>query len=1292
MLSKLDIRQILKPKKQNITPSDDFRIINSWAEYDDKNATAIEKRKLNYLCFELETIDPATGEQTHYYKALKFARVIRLPKSAKESTSLMDMQSQVLAACGEVGINLTVIIANLITTNPPIGLLYLYGVQGIAEDIEVAKKKADRDYISLTTSLQATYGVLELVGINAQEGEWLREKMYAMDYITVVRGIPKAHREGADGGNKGIGGKNVNPASQETLEEIIRGMADYEYVIQILSTPVYTATLKAWLAQSEKDMTIWQSQMQGTKSLSFNISMPMVYGANRSNSSGWNRATSDGTTYSSSESSAFGTSYGESLSQGMSKSFGESFSQSVGSNISQSSSTSHSVGTNMGFSNTLGESLGTSLGKSVSVSESVGTSESVSSGQSVNFSQSENIGHSFGISQGESYGFGQGQSSSLSNSVSYSESAGWTRSAGWSEGSSQGGSESVGENSGYNISLNHTVSENDSASLSDSDTTTNGGNGSGSIFGISGGFNHSNGTTTAEGIVAAAGEGDSLNISANAAYTKTDTESWQATQSRTESASSTGSTSNSFGQTATNGQSINQSWGVNQGTSESQSIGNSISNGWGESIGYSQGVTTGSSFSNGQTLGQSQTASSSSGQSYGNSESYSVSSGTTVSTSKTQTSGQSYSTGTSETAGTSQGLSQTRSTGQSTAVSNSLSSGTSGTIATGLSTSIGLGPSIGYNKSYQWIDQSVKDIVELLDYQNKRIKESLRGNGAFYTYVYIACPSMDALAAAQAIAKTTWNNETALVQPLQVLDLTTEEQQHLLYHFSAFSSDVTRENVSGVEEYRYCTVLLPSEFVAYTHLPRISEGGVYSDVGDIPKFAVPSMLKGEIYMGKIVSPERHTMRNGYITPFDYRIDESELMHGIFTGASRSGKTVAAMRFVAELAQVKRKKTGKRMRIVCMDPKHDWRGLARFVEPERFRFYSLGNKYFHPIKINPCKIPRGVIPQVWIDGMIDIYCRAYGLLERGKQLMGETIYSLYEDAGVFEACNHSDWKERVPELSSKVTFAAVAAKMEQIKASLENPDSKKGRAGNDTRDAYARLLDRLQAFTRPYSVEHQLFGTSEGIGIDEMIGDDDVTVLESEGLENTFQNFIFGIITSGFYKWAKAQEGGFLAPNQYETLLVIEEANQVLTGNDCAGTGGGSSFGMTGQSEFEQILDQSAGYGLYVMAITQKIADMPKSVIANSGLCFAGRLKTQDDISVVVRTIGREERVDDRDVVKWFPRCQTGWFVCQSSRTFSFKDAEPVLVQIAMINSTTPSNAEIDEILANKEAREKLKIA
>ena len=88
-----------------------------------------------------------------------------------------------------------------------------------------------------------------------------------------------------------------------------------------------------------------------------------------------------------------------------------------------------------------------------------------------------------------------------------------------------------------------------------------------------------------------------------------------------------------------------------------------------------------------------------------------------------------------------------------------------------------------------------------------------------------------------------------------------------------------------MESYRYSTILLSDEFAAYTHLPRISEGGIFADVGDVPKFAVPSMKKGDIYIGKILSGERWTPSMGYETPFEYRLEEGELMHGIFYPAN-----------------------------------------------------------------------------------------------------------------------------------------------------------------------------------------------------------------------------------------------------------------------------------------------------------------------------------------------------------------------------------------------------------------------
>ena len=1314
MLSYYDIKNIINGDKDKTSPSNNFKVIDSYPIYDEK-ATDVNERKLQYLCYELESMNPDTGEVIHFYKAIKFARVIRLPKAAKESRSFMDMHSQILSGVYEQGINLITIIANIIEP-VALGLLYLYGVQGVADNIDDAKKIAHNDFIAFTTMMQGTFRVLEMRTVKAEEGEWLREKIYNMEYITAARGIPKANKAGEDMGNKGIGGKNLNPDSQGTIEEFIAGMADYEYVVEILSTPVPMSTLRDWSYKTEKHMTDWYSQLQGTKALSFSVSIPMMYMANNSTSTGWSKAYSDGTSVSHSAGESFSQSYGQSVGQSVSQSYGHSQGRTFGESLSHSQSVSrgHTVGSSLsqslsqGVSSNVGlshnQNTGVSQGQNIGMSSNIGASQNnthgISRGQSFNesfgqnVSSSHNVGSSYNTSFGESYNTSRGSSASQSVSDGYSSSISAGHSSGVNHSSSYGtnsgwnssvgknfsGSETNGHNTGSNIGGN-AFFINGGSSWGDSHSVTNS-NGTSSSNGTSGGFSESSSTGYSSS--------DSISASSGVSHSQSSSIGQSFSVGHGVSSSQGWGVNESFGNSV--GKSYSEGYGVNYGASDSQSFGQTQSNG------VSAGQSLSGTFSNGMGISQSlgKTASVSQGVTQSVSDSVSQSEGYTMGQSQSVSSSDSVSQGISKSATQSQSISNGTSTSDSTGTTQSTSMGNSGAYVSGASSSMGFGPSIGYNKSYQWMDQQVKDILELLEYQNERLKKTLRGTGAFYSYCYIACSSMDALSAAMAVAKSTWQNEFALRMPIQVLDLEREEQRHLLYHFAAFSADITRVNVSGVSEYKYATVLLPSELVAYTHPPRASEGGIFSDANDVPKFAVPSMMKGEIYMGTVLSAERYTMQHGYRTQFDYRISEKELMHGYFTGASRSGKTVAAMRFVAELSQIRRSATEKRLRIVCMDPKRDWRTLARFVEPERFRFYSLGNEKFRPIKINPFIVPRGVVPQTWIDGVIDIYCRAYGLLERGKQMMGETIYALYQEAGVFDACIDwpDGWDEEVHNLSKEVTFEKVYQKMLSIKVELEDPNNKKGRAGNDTRDAYARLLDRLQAFSRPYSIETKLFGTNQGIGIDDMIGDDDVTVLESSGLEKTFKNFIFGIITSGFYKYAKAHEGGFLAPNQYETVLVIEEANEVLIGNDAAGSGGGSAMGLTvsGPSEFEEILDQSAGYGLFIIAITQKIADMPKSVIANSGLIFAGRLKTEKDIQVVIRSIGREERYDDRDVLKWFPRMETGMFVCQRSRTFDFKDAEPILVAIARLNINPPTNLEIDQILTNAELRKNNNVA
>lgn len=994
MISLFDIKRILTPEKSTM-PSDDFRIIQSWAEYDETSGKNPENKNLNYLCYELEVMNPDTGERIHLFKAIKFARVIRLPANAKQSTAFMNMQQQILAGVYENNYDFITIIANMIRPTP-IGLLYLYGVQGVSKDLAEAKKIADADFLGLIGMIQGTFRVIELKCIEAQETEWLREKMYNMDYLTVVRGIPKAGKAGEDAGNKGMGGSNVNPDSQGTLEEIIAGMADYEYVIEVLSTPVYLDTLVGWQRRSQEEMSTWYGQLQGQKSLSMNLSIPMMYMANVGQSQGWSKAHTDANTTSYSQGESFtssqGQSYGESVSQSQGTSVGHtkghsisnSVSHSISKSLSEGYTESQGVSHGYGTSHTVGQSHGVSTNQNhgMSVNQSQGTSQNASHGfnQGANvgaskgtsygmnegFNQGTNIGHTKGFSQGSSYNVSSGQSVGTSHNVGSSENFGYNESQSISRNNSAGISNSHSHSSGVSSNENYSsghsngFSQNSGFNQGKSDSEGSGGSTSagGSALIVNGNYSHnwSQGSGHSAGSSEGAGynEGSSYSHSAGSGRSSSIGESNSVSQSASLGYSNGFGRSHSLGVSESYGtnysKSLSEGFGVSQSQSESTSIGNSYGYSYGQNYGQNYGTSVGKSIGESVSVGSGTSNSAGSGlsSSIGSgtnagisasngiseniSQSQSVSKSQTIGQSVGQTLGQTTGQSVSDSVSQSQSQSFGQNTGRSESISNGnsysssngtskgTSAGTTGATSLGTSSSMGLGPSIGYSKSYQWMDQGVKDLLEIMEYQNERIKKALRGEGAFYTYVYISCPSLDALSTAQALAKSTWQNEYAMTNPLQVLDITETEQKHLLYHFMAFSADVTKEDVYGVREYKYCTVLLPEEFVAYTHLPRISEGGIFTIVQDIPKFSVPSMLKGEIYMGTILNPERFTFKNGYRTPYDYRIDESCLMHGYFTGASRSGKTVAAMRFIAELSKVRRSKTGKRLRIVAMDPK------------------------------------------------------------------------------------------------------------------------------------------------------------------------------------------------------------------------------------------------------------------------------------------------------------------------------------------------------------------------------------
>lgn len=1185
----------------------------------------IENEKLKYLLFDFEK-KVAPNKYERVFKAIKLVKIKRVPKKDLGIGAWVEMQTGVITGFYQNQINYIQIFANICKPRKE-GLIFAYGVQGVSgKNIEEAMHSADLQMASVERAITGTYHTLEYVDLTAYDARWIFQKLGCMEDMRIIHGIPSPKiTAGRVSSNTFAALENKN--SEEQNEEFLLGMDPYEYLFVLTATSIDPEVLSKWKEAQLKEQTYWASIKNGQKSMTFGISMPMVYAANMGASQGW------------------GTSRGESFGH----STGTSYSESTGHSFS------HSVGTSESFSN--GITRGTTTGNSTSQSFGASNGESVSTGMSKSLGTSDSISH--GVSQGTSTS--HGESFSEGTSSSYGESFSTGTSSSHSVGTSQ------------STSVSHGTSSSHSSGTSTSHSSSSGYN-VGSSSGTSSGVSHSSSSgVNAGGSIGAFGIGGNVGASYSSGVSSNNG------ASHSTSAGFSSSSSSGYGTSSSNSYGVSSSTGYSQGTSESYSTGTSTSHG----TSYSQGTSTshGTSISQGTSTSNSTSMSSGLSTSVGSSNSYGQNSGTSASAgvgtsmSNSYSESSSHSTGTSESFSNGTSESVSRGTTEGYSEGSSVGSSTSNSITQGSSGSMGLGPSLSFGRTMAWEDREVTYLLDMLTYSTNRIIMGSNSLGMWFVDIYLAVEDEKAAMAAAALAMSAWHDKNALTTPLQVYKPSDKEKEYLMKHLSVFSPSVIKEGIPGqFESYKYSSMLLSNEIAAYSHPPRVNVGGIQAAVDDPPVLTISNARQdGDVFLGYVADVEKFDKKRGYKSGFRYCLTSDELHHAYISGASRSGKTVAGTRLVAEAyTHVRRGEDNKRLRFLIMDPKQDWRALAKVIPPGHFRFYSLSDPLFHPIKLNLMKIPRGVYTERYADRLREIFIRSYGLGDRGFQILGQAIQKVYAKAGCYDDDVMYNVKDPVTglypasERSKNITLADVCVE-------LKNQTQEAG-LPRDKVEAIQRIVDRMEQFSEPKSSIYKVFCTKgpDGMGIDDLLGADDVIVLESFGMDTKTSAFIFGLITSSVFQYA-VSNGGFVKPkDQYETILVIEEANQVLIGEDKDNLGGANPF--------EIILDQSAGYGLFIWTLTQKIADMPRSVLANSALKIIGRQDDKDDIERTIVQIGKDGLIADRVFKNWLPDQPIGWFIIKSSRNRDFTMNAPMHVLIEYLDVTPPSNEELEHIL------------
>lgn len=842
----------------------------------------LKKEQMEYLLFEFsKKVSPT--EYEHVYKAIKLVKIKRVPKKDLTLSSYLNMQQGVLTGFYQNQVNYIQIMAN-ITKPHKYGLIFAYGVQGVSNvSMEAAMHEADVQMAAVERAITGTFRTMEYIPLTSAEAKWIFEKLGSMADMRIIRGVPGAKNSSARVQTNSFANSDVDV--EEQTEEFLIGMDDYEYLFVLTATCVDPRTLSQWREAYLKEQTYFASIQTGQKSMSFGLSIPLTFAANMGASQGWGTSNSEsyGENYGTSHSIANGTSYthsdgtshsvstGVSHTRGVSSSYGVSLSEGVGYNkgINVGQNVSHSYG--MSTNNSIGLNSSRSIGTSENVGFSNSVSQSLSKSEATSFSQSNST--SFGRSQGYSTSDGV----NYGTNYSHSNSSGASGGSGWSLGANSSASHSAGENTSTNVGLK--------------------------LMGITGGGSYGHSMT----------DGISNGISA----------------------SFNGSSGWSSGVSDSSGASSGWSHGTSTSEGTSQGISSGTSRGISSSIGTSQGYSTGMSQSTGVSNSWSQGASKSFGTGTSTSNSLGASTGASEGVSTSRTAGQSWSNGTSEswgetksfsngvTASDSYGRTATESSGTSEGYSTSRGTGTStntGT-STGISGSMGLGPSLSFGRTMTWEDREVTYLLDLLNYSTTRIMMATNNLGMWFTDIYIATESEEASAAATQVAQSAWHDYQVLTCPLQVYKPSSREKEYLFKHMSVFSPSNKREGIPGeFESYKYTTMLLSSELNAYSHPPRVNVGGIQAAIDDPPVLTLPAdRQNGDIFLGYVANTEAYSPKRGYRSDFKYTLREDELHHAYISGASRSGKTVAARRLVAEtFNNVRRGEKKKRMRFLIIN--------------------------------------------------------------------------------------------------------------------------------------------------------------------------------------------------------------------------------------------------------------------------------------------------------------------------------------------------------------------------------------
>lgn len=1201
-------RTIIRPDLRHIwTPRLSGSPLGSEVDYDDlivhSTYRAYEPDRpgeVRYFMYELSQRLPGEQEYDYFFKAVRLAKVTRVPRYLRQSSAtgpgiVIDQQRDLLAALREQG----VLFLNIAAKADDTSMLFCYGVQAVGDDPYSAQVAADEAWAALSTQLDGLYQQLEYKPLTVAEGEALVRYQNEWNHLAMGRGRPLPNGSSLSSSSVLDGNRTDVENTLNQLEAFLRGMSDRNFILSLVTVPVSSVEMTLAWRNITTQLSRVRSEQQGSRSFTAGVALPLSFG----NSLGKTTGNTHGVT----------TSQGLATSDGVSNSTtdGVSQSQSVGSSLSHSVSQGSSVTDSVSQGRSVGQSLTDSISHGQSLGASQSVSESISLSQGVSTSESSTLGRSDGV--------GANWSSNLGQSLN--------------AGSNQSGSWNFGSNQGSNVGVNLSGTNGDSFSTGSS--TSSGGNVSGGLPGIlDGGSSSTTGGSSSTGTNASNSVGASYGGSSGT------------------SSGISGSFGTSLGQGVSWGESLGGS--TNSSLSASNTVGTSQSLGIGQTLGVSNSLSQSESLSIGRSLGVSQSESISQGRSLGVSQGESMSQGQSLSASSAVS--RSASSGTAQSFSQNQALSDAYSAAMSRAVANTASIGAVPSFGVSISKAtfdeakriVGDVLEAQSRRYMEGVESGGYFYQMFLQTPDKDtllgasalLKAAFWGPGSaserlpqpFHTISDFEESEKSRLLT-HARAMTFYRRrepEMELIEPYIYSSYVTS------YEAATFCHPPTAESVGLLAVHDSMPVMSMPADRAYRdlRLGRLVNGerGHVTDIG----------------FGLDVDELTHTLIAGTTGS-----GKTTTLMSLLAELTKVSRTVPVRRDQSRPDIVlKEVKAG----IVGLDWMSNMRDLASIVEPERYRFYSLAHPELGAFRWNPLAVPDPRMnPIEWANDIADQMTISFNLGEFGRSLIAEFLAELYtanrlepyvlmpekrdeaglliRDAVVLEPVDPSTLPPTAtrvdpsgrevanvltcPELSRLISMEHIATLTAAKVEELATPEGAR-LYGTAMRDRLQSLWRRLQYFApgSPYAgllASDARLDEPTCVSVKDLIDPERglVSIIEADGLDLTNRRFILGSVLLAIWRF-----GQFHGPGVFDnggkgpgTFVCLEEAHELFgpQGED------EDSFSASTRTQlFESLFRRARALGMKITAVVQNCGSIPEAVTSNVSTVFIHRQYAESD--------------------------------------------------------------------------------